>query len=103
MNQQTTDWILKHKQTLTFSLMFLILALSIIMISFVVYFQFFWEPPVQCDFDEYGYWGFKVICNNGFFGEQNNNKSIDQHFHLDLKRCQDSLKRFKSWECEVVG
>lgn len=55
-----------------------------------------------CDFQN-GYWGFKVVCNDGFFGWKNSNRVIDQHFHEDLESCKESLKFYVSYEnCGVV-
>ncbi len=49
MKQEHIDWIIKNKTTLTFTLMFLIMALSLFAIGFVIYIQFFWEPKEIVD------------------------------------------------------
>ena len=54
-------------------------------------------PVPVCDFEE-GYWGFKVVCSDDFFGWKNSDKVIDQHFHRTLESCEEGLKFYMSYE-----
>ncbi len=98
------EWQIRNKQTLTFWISFTIIILSLFTIGFVIYFQFLWEPQIQCDFDEYGYWGFEVICSDDYFGENNINKTIDKHHYFIQENCQKSLDWFREYQnCKIVG
>lgn len=89
-------WLIKSKTTLTFWLMFLVTTLSILTIVFVVYFYFFWEPPILCDVKD-GYWGFKATCDYW------NWEIVDKHHYVTLEQCQEAIQRWSSGEdCKVV-
>jgi len=61
------------------------------------------EQVPTCDI-EHGYWGFRVVCDDDFFGWKNRGKVIDQHFHKDLESCERGLNLFVSDEnCEVIS